>query len=122
MNTTDRSVGIIDYAIRRRFAFVTLVADRNVVASQNCEVKDKAVALFDNIHQFIKNHKVTDVDISDLMIGHSYFLSNSEEELSMKMEYEVIPLISEYIRDGILEDDVNKELYFNAWKALKAKN
>ena len=42
------------------------------------------------------------MSIDDLMVGHSYFMAESEDELHDKMEYEIIPLINEYINDGIL--------------------
>ena len=56
MNTTDRSTGTIDYALRRRFAFVTLKSDRSVIEKHyNTEptLKSQALALFDNIEKFI---------------------------------------------------------------------
>ena len=46
MNTTDRSVGNIDYAVRRRFAFVTLKADRQILVNEYGE-ESKQVQLFD---------------------------------------------------------------------------
>ena len=54
MNTTDRSTGTLDYALRRRFAFVTLKSDSTVIAKHydmlgNSALKDKAIALVDDI-------------------------------------------------------------------------
>jgi 5-methylcytosine-specific restriction protein B len=143
MNTTDRSTGTIDYAVRRRFAFVTLPADRNAIEiyynnlkkaaeddTRRNEIENtskKALALFDDINGkkdeqkkiqggYIKGHNACDMDIDDLMVGHSYFMANGEDELKLKMEYEVIPLIKEYIKDGILNKDEKQEEYFKAWK------
>lgn len=98
MNTTDRSVGNIDYAVRRRFAFATLKADRELV-KQNSILE--AVALFDAVETFIKKHKI-DMDFEDLMVGHSYFFANDEYELELKWQYEILPLLNEYIKDGII--------------------
>ena len=56
MNTTDRSTGTIDYAVRRRFAFVTLESRAKVIEnwcnsqSVPSEVKEAALALFDQIN------------------------------------------------------------------------
>ena len=113
MNTTARSTGTIDYALRRRFAFVTLKSDRSVI-------KNQALALFDNIEEFIRKKQCGDLGIDDLMVGHSYFMSASEEELREKMEYEVLPLIAEYINDGILNvSSEEKKTAFKAWRKLQ---
>lgn len=115
MNTTDRSTGTIDYAVRRRFAFVTLPANREIIKDE------KAQALFDDMEKFIKEHNACDMELDDLMVGHSYFMAKNDEELKLKMEYEVIPLINEYIKDGILslKQDENKKIFFDAWKELQ---
>ena len=126
MNTTDRSTGTLDYALRRRFAFVTLKSDVSIVKNHYDALSDKelekiAVALFNNIKDFIDNpqHLCSDFDIDDLMVGHSYFMAKGREELENKMEYEVIPLINEYINDGILKVDATKKnKAFEAWKNL----
>ncbi len=105
MNTTDRSTGTLDYALRRRFAFYTLKSDVNVVKGHypsNDKLGGKAVALFENIEKFIISKYCGDYDVDDLMVGHSYFMAKDENELRDKMKYEVIPLIKEYINDGIL--------------------
>lgn len=122
MNTTDRSTGTIDYALRRRFAFVTLKSDRSVIEKHYTEptLKSQALALFDDIEKFIKEKQCGDLGIDDLMVGHSYFMSASKEELKDKMEYEVLPLIAEYINDGILNvSSKEKEAAFKAWRNLQ---
>lgn len=122
MNTTDRSTGTIDYALRRRFAFVTLKSDRSVIEKHYTEPtpKSQALALFDNIEKFIEEKQCGDLGIDDLMVGHSYFMSASKEELRDKMEYEVLPLIAEYINDGILNvSSKEKEAAFEAWCNLQ---
>lgn len=122
MNTTDRSTGTIDYALRRRFAFVTLKSDRSVIEKHYTEptLKNQALALFDNIEEFIRKKQCGDLGIDDLMVGHSYFMSDSEEELREKMEYEVLPLIAEYINDGILNvSSEEKETAFEDWCNLQ---
>ena len=61
-----------------------------------------------------------DYDVDDLMVGHSYFMASSEDELMNKVQYEVIPLISEYINDGILiVSNDEKRIAFNAWGNLQ---
>ena len=106
MNTTDRSVGSIDYAVRRRFAFVTLEADENKVPEGN------ARNLFNAVKNFLNKSKY-DMDIEDLMVGHSYF--KDANNLQMKWQYEILPLLMEYHKDGIiskspLKDDSGNEI------------
>lgn len=127
MNTTDRSTGTLDYALRRRFAFVTLKSDVSVLERYydelgDDELKKFAVALFNDIYTFIKNpkHLCGDLGIDDLMVGHSYFMAKSKDELLNKIEFEVIPLLSEYINDGILNvKNTEKDKAFAAWLTLK---
>lgn len=106
MNTTDRSVGFIDYAVRRRFAFATLKADRQILIDNGCDESSKNVRLFDAVKTFLENYKA-DMDIDDLMVGHSYFMAQDVQELQLKLQYEIIPLIQEYAKDGII--NVNNE-------------
>lgn len=109
MNTTDRSVGNIDYAVRRRFSFVTLESNRSVVVSHNNnDESSTAVLLFDAVMKFLKANR-TDMDIDDLMVGHSYFLAKDEDELQTKWKYDILPLLREYYKDGITKKDVKKD-------------
>lgn len=122
MNTTDRSTGTIDYALRRRFAFVTLESDSSVIEKHYTDptLKDQVLKLFNNIEEFIQKKLCGDLDIDDLMVGHSYFMAASEEELKDKMKYEVWPLIAEYINDGILNvSSEEKKAAFRAWCDLQ---
>lgn len=119
MNTTDRSVGSIDYAVRRRFAFVTLVADENKIPEGD------ARKLFNAVKIFLEESKY-DMDVEDLMVGHSYFMKS--DNLQMSWQYEILPLLMEYHKDGIIKQsplkdksgniiDVKKDYvnFINAW-------
>ena len=133
MNTADRSLGSLDYAIRRRFAFI---AERPIGLADNrfnAELFEKVSRLF------VKNfdeYKASGWDATmrllpadtlcdeykpeDVWIGHSYFLMQDEEGVDNTRErilYEVIPLLEEYVRDGVLTADaqaVIDELYKQA--------
>ena len=110
MNTTDRSVGTIDYAVRRRFAFITLKSEKsaiekfydNVPNGTDAVLKNKALELFNTVKTFIKENKI-EQDFDDLMPGHSYFMAKSATELKQKFTYEVLPLLHEYHKDGLLK-------------------
>ncbi len=130
MNTTDRSTGTIDYAMRRRFAFVTLESRADAIEnwcnahSVPTDVKKAALALFAQINglgrnddsSFIAKHKAADFELEDLKVGHSYFMAKDMASLKLKMRYEVIPLIKEYIKDGILRGVSDDDKYFDCWK------
>ena len=126
MNTTDRSTGTLDYALRRRFAFITLKSQDSVIKkfysdTDNEELGTIALELFEDIKRFIENpkHLCGDMSIDDLMVGHSYFMAESEDELHDKVEYEILPLINEYINDGILNvKNDEKKTAFNSWLSL----
>ena len=107
MNTADRSVGHIDYAIRRRFAFYNVLPNVNVVKNEEARrLYNEVMKLFDN------PYLSSDFDANDVRIGHSYFLASNEDmsdedfilELRKKLKYEIKPILYEYIKDGILLD------------------
>ncbi len=95
MNTADRSVGHIDYAIRRRFAFVSVPPDKTIITNPD------ALALFEKIEAIFNNNLSSEFEKDDIMIGHSYFLATGDE-LKIKFQYEIKPLLKEYLKDGIL--------------------
>lgn len=107
MNTADRSIGYIDYALRRRFAFISIKADKSAIENyydnKNSDCKDKAINLFDEIKNLIDKNINKEFEADDIMIGHSYFMAQNFEELQNKLEYEIKPLLLEYFKDGILK-------------------
>lgn len=122
MNTADRSVGHIDYAIRRRFAFVDVLPEIEPVHKTVIDKFKSVASLFvsnfdEGSNKWIRSeHMAADFQSHEVMIGHSYFIckkegSNDDEEdtkakeiLDLKMEFEVVPILKEYIKDGILND------------------
>lgn len=107
MNTADRSIGHIDYAIRRRFAFTNILSNENNVLSgfPNGEViYNRTVELFTD------TYISPEFNINDIKIGHSYFIveNDSKEELQKKLEFEIKPLLMEYVKDGILNENAIK--------------
>ena len=121
MNTTDRSTGRIDYAVRRRFAFYTLEADTEAIVShykEKVELGEKANQLFNAVREFISDNKTEDLEMDELMVGHSYFMASSAEELRLKLDYEIIPLIKEYEKDGLLQPSDELKDKINEWESL----
>lgn len=115
MNTADRSIGYIDYALRRRFAFITIEAKESAIEkyyndNKNSDCKDKAINLFNKVKELIKGNINEEFEANDIMIGHSYFMAQNFEELQNKLEYEIKPLLLEYFKDGILKLNKDKDL------------
>ena len=82
MNTADRSVGHIDYAIRRRFAFIPVLPD--IVAIK----EPKAKMLYQKVNDLFEKYTSADFDKNDVCIGHSYFLG-SDDDLWVRLKYEI---------------------------------
>jgi 5-methylcytosine-specific restriction protein B len=97
MNTADRSVARMDLAIRRRFAFVTLMPDRTAVERLSTP---KGLTLFDQLCSVFLEFAQDDALV--LMPGHSYFITDNDETLNSRLRHELIPLIDEYLREGYL--------------------
>ena len=120
MNTADRSVGHIDYAIRRRFAFVDVLPTTEPLqpfALQSFKrvselfVKDYDTIDWNNPKLKSSEYLATDFRPEDVWIGHSYFIADSEEQLRIKLKYEVQPILKEYLKDGILLDSAKDIIY-----------
>ena len=106
MNTADKSIALVDYALRRRFAFVTLkpVADshsvvlRHWLAHNQIQNAAEVEALFVVLNQLVAERD------DALMVGHSYFMVDeacaknrfSPELLDFLWKYYIVPLVSEY--------------------------
>ncbi|HEV8358652.1 MAG TPA: AAA family ATPase [Gemmatimonadales bacterium] len=97
MNTADRSIAAVDLAIRRRFAFVAVPPNRSAVVEQGLE---SAVQCFDRLADVFVEH-ASDEALA-LMPGHAYFLAGDEASLRRRMTFEVIPLLDDYLRQGLL--------------------
>lgn len=133
MNTADRSLGSLDYAIRRRFAFIAEKPFGLEVDGFDEELFELVSSLFvKNFDEYKESGwdqtmKLEPADTlseeykpEDVWIGHSYFLMQDEEgedNTSNRLLYEIIPLLEEYVRDGVLTaeaQDVIDELYKQA--------
>lgn len=94
MNTADRSIAGLDLAVRRRFAFVTLMPDASV------PTLPKARETFERLTDVFVEHASD--DMLHLLPGHSYFLAQDEAELKNRFRYDLLPLIDEYLRQGLM--------------------
>ena len=111
MNTADRSIGHIDYAIRRRFAFADVLPNDKIV-SIGSKFKD-VEKLFKNEDGSRASTLSPEFNPDDVMLGHSYFIGDEKklkEKLKEKLQYQVIPLLKEYIKDGVLNESVTAKI------------
>jgi len=97
MNTADRSIAPIDLAIRRRFSFVTLMPDADVIA---CNSTSSASTIFGALQDVFTEYAPDEA--LDLLPGQSFFLAASDQELRRRLRYELLPLIDEYLREGLV--------------------
>ena len=95
MNTADRSLAVVDFALRKRFAWYTL--------------KPKTI----NSKQFYKEDFSRIQEIFDwyatsnelaLQPGQGYFIASSDEEMKNRIKYEIFPLIKEYLQEGLVRN------------------
>ena len=106
MNTADRSVGHIDYAIRRRFAFV------NILPKDLSEDKGEQFAsvLFEQVSELFDQNLSPEFRKEDVQLGHSYFLTE-QIPIEIRLEYEIKPILLEYVKDGVLiGEDIEEKI------------
>ena len=115
MNTADRSLAIIDYALRRRFSFFEMEPAfdsdgfKNLQQTFQNEIFDKLVEQIKNLNKEISADKSLG---KGFCIGHSYFcLKNCDEKILRSIvDYEILPTLEEYFFD-----DENK---FEKWQNI----
>jgi len=100
MNTADRSIAVLDTALRRRFIFKELEPDSEVIrTSDNSMIEDTIdlARLLDAV-----NAKILEKYDRDHRIGHSYFMEQySLRQFALTWYYKIIPLLMEYFyNDG----------------------
>lgn len=98
MNTADRSLAVVDFALRRRFAWITLKPDK--ISNKDLN----GITFFkDDFEKFneIFNWYASSNEIN-LQPGQAYFIAKDEESMKNRIIYELFPLIREYLQEGIL--------------------
>ncbi len=95
MNTADRSIAIVDVAVRRRFAFVSLWPSMSVVEKLGCKLTQEF--FIKTVSLFIEH---AGDDALALVPGHSYFLAADDEAGRTRLKTDLNPLLSEYLAQG----------------------
>lgn len=125
MNTADRSLAMLDYALRRRFAFYDM---KPAFESEQFKEYQKNLknSKFDNLIKKVEElNEVIKEDLGEgFCIGHSYFCNLEDikddklllDKLSLIIEFELIPLLKEYWFDDKEKVDKWKDELENSIK------
>ncbi|MGK7944506.1 MAG: AAA family ATPase [Microcystaceae cyanobacterium] len=98
MNTADRSIALLDIALRRRFAFIEIAPEPSLLSEVEGIYLSQILTCL--------NEKITFLLGEDYQIGHSYFLKvKTLEDLQFVWYYRIIPLLKEY--------------FYNDWQRLR---
>ena len=119
MNTADRTIGQIDYAVRRRFAFVDCPPIRRIVESKTND--SRVLKIYDDVQDLFRKTEddgflSPDFDAADICIGHSYFLPSDKQaenplkQIAQKIIWQVVPILREYVKDGVLQDSAKPKI------------
>lgn len=142
MNTADRSIGSMDYAVRRRFAFVEVPSCETAIEGSWPKDFGELVTKF---YQDLKDTAFDkdlladgDEDVAnDIMIGHTYFLGKPEikdsdeakKYFTYRVKYQILPIYKEYVKDGLIKADgltklqevLNKTVYNEIFDSISVK-
>lgn len=90
MNTADKSISLIDTALRRRFEFVEMTPDADKIADP----------VLKDVFTKLNTGLAKELDGTDLLIGHAYFIGKTVADLCQIMNRSIIPLLYEYFYDS----------------------
>lgn len=107
MNSADRSIAILDNAIRRRFAFIKLFPNYDIVKEMS-DVQTLGIDIA-RLYRSINKKILDTLNDEELLLGQSYFLPNFAEKvettgkilwskklLRLVINYNVLPILEEY--------------------------
>lgn len=111
MNTADRSLAVVDFALRRRFAWYSMTpkiingsskrldnVHVNVVTEQEFFFKEDFAVIEEIFNWYASSTEL------DLQPGEGYFIAENEMEMLNRIRYEIFPLIKEYLQEGLLSN------------------
>ena len=98
MNSADKSISLIDAALRRRFIFKEQRPNADLITDP------KLKAFFERLNAYLYDS----LGSADLLVGHSYFMGKTAADLPNIMNDNIIPLLYEYFYDN--KKNVNKAI------------
>ncbi len=90
MNSADKSISLIDTALRRRFDFVEISPNADLVGNE----------VLRRVLEKLNEELLNELDSTDLLIGHAYFIGKTEGDLIGIINRNIIPLLYEYFFDN----------------------
>lgn len=90
MNSADKSISLIDTALRRRFEFVEYVPNLELISDNKLK----------NVLKTLNDGIAKELNSTDLLVGHSYFMGKTADDLCEIMNRSIIPLLYEYFFDN----------------------
>lgn len=98
MNSADKSISLIDTALRRRFTFIEMAPNEDIIDN----------TILQNTLRELNAYLRKELRSTDLLLGHSFFIGKNAENLGDIMNNNIIPLLYEYFYDD--EAKVKKAL------------
>lgn len=96
MNSADRSTAILDLAVRRRFAFLSMWPKRSTLLNG----PQLALDAFDKLAEVFLSEATNSA--LEFLPGHSYFLARSEPEARARLQHDLRPLLMSYVSQGLV--------------------
>ena len=90
MNSADKSISLIDTALRRRFEFIEVTPNASLIADP----------VLRSTLEKLNTLLAKELDSTDLLVGHAYFIGKTEEDLCSIFNRSIIPLLYEYFYDN----------------------
>ena len=95
MNTADRSIALLDIALRRRFDFIPMYPDSSVIGTDGCAIEVDGINLAELLDQM--NERIGALMDDDHKIGHSYLMGiKGYDDLNYAFKNRILPLLQEY--------------------------
>ena len=99
MNTSDRSIRLMDAALRRRFSFIEIMPDLALLRGAQI---DGRLELYDYLT--LLNSRISRVHGREKQIGHAFFLESGQpvseaSDFAQRFRQEILPLLQEYCYD-----------------------
>lgn len=110
MNTADRSLAVVDFALRRRFAWFS--KSPKIIEGPSKRLENVSINKISDNEFFFKEDFAVIEEIFNwyasstelnLQPGEGYFIAASETEMLNRIQYEIFPLIKEYLQEGLLQ-------------------
>lgn len=113
MNSADKSISLIDTALRRRFEFIEVTPNYELIADSTLK----------KVLKTLNENLVDQLESTDLLIGHAYFIGKTEKDLPRIMNGSIIPLLYEYFYDNAkkVKEQVKKALTDTEWGIIESE-